>query len=168
MTTWCVARLTDTTVSSADDGDMFETIVVGTDGSETANEAVRQATALARTCGDRTRVHLVTAYQPIEAMVLAPEIVPSGLTGVVDPRGEARAVAEEAADKVRAEGVEVETYVWPGDAASAIIDVAQTAKADVIVVGSRGMSGAARFLLGSVPNRVSHHAPCNVMIVRTC
>jgi nucleotide-binding universal stress UspA family protein len=75
---------------------------------------------------------------------------------------------EEAAAKVRAEGVSVETYVWPGDAASAIIDVATTAKADVIVVGSRGMSGPARFLLGSVPNKVSHHAPCNVLIVRTC
>jgi nucleotide-binding universal stress UspA family protein len=147
---------------------MFETIVVGTDGSETADEAVRQATALARTCGDRTRIHLVTAYKPIEAMVVAPEVVPSGLTGLIDPRGEARAVAEQAAEKVRSEGVDVETYVWPGDAASAIIDVASTAKADVIVVGSRGMSGAARFLLGSVPNRVSHHAPCNVMIVRTC
>ena len=147
---------------------MFETIVVGTDGSESANEAVRQATALARTCGEGTRVHVVTAYKPIEALVVAAEIVPSGLTGVVDPRGEARTIAEEAADKVRAEGIDAETYVWPGDAASAILDVATTAKADVIVVGSRGMSGAARFLLGSVPNRVSHHAPCNVLIVRTC
>jgi nucleotide-binding universal stress UspA family protein len=147
---------------------MFETIVVGTDGSETAEEAVRQATALARTCGDRTRIHLVTAYKPVEAMLVGTEVVPAGLAGAVDPRGEARLVADEAADKIRAEGVEVETYVWPGDAASAIIDVAATAKADVIVVGSRGMSGAARFLLGSVPNRVSHHAPCNVLIVRTC
>jgi nucleotide-binding universal stress UspA family protein len=146
---------------------MFETIVVGTDGSETANEAVRQAAALARTCGDGTKVHLVTAYKPIESMYLAPEVVPSGIVGLVDPRAEARVVVDEAADKVRAEGVDVETYVWPGDAASAIIEVATTSKADVIVVGSRGMSGAARFLLGSVPNRVSHHAPCTVMIVRT-
>lgn len=58
--------------------------------------------------------------------------------------------------------------MWPGDAASALIDVAETTKADLIVVGSRGMTGAARFLLGSVPNRVAHHAPCTVMIVRTC
>ena len=59
---------------------MFETIVVGTDGSETAEEAVRQATALARTCGDRTKLHLVTAYKPIETMIVAPEVIPSGLT----------------------------------------------------------------------------------------
>ena len=147
---------------------MFETIVVGTDGSETATEAVRQAAALARTCGDGATLHLVTAYKPLEAMYVGPDVVPSGLAGLVDPRGEARTVVEEAAAKVRAEGVDVETYVWPGDAASAIIDVATTSKADVIVVGSRGMSGAARFLLGSVPNKVSHHAPCNVMIIRTC
>ena len=163
-----VTGLTDGVLVGADDGAMFETIVVGTDGSETAEEAVRQAAALARTCGDRTRIHLVTAYKPIDSMIVGSDVIPSGLAGVVDPRGEARAVADEAADKIRAEGVEVETYVWPGDAASAIIDVAATARADLIVVGSRGMSGAARFLLGSVPNRVSHHAPCNVMIVRTC
>ncbi len=113
-------------------------------------------------------LHLVTAYKPLEAMYLAPDVVPSGLTGLVDPRGEARTVVEEAAAKVRVEGVDVETYVWPGDAASAIIDVASTARADLIVVGSRGMSGAARFLLGRVPNKVSHHAPCDVLIVRTC
>jgi nucleotide-binding universal stress UspA family protein len=147
---------------------MFETIVVGTDGSETAGEAVRHAAALARTCGDSTRIHVVTAYKPIESMVVGPDVVGTGLTGLADPRGEARVVADEAAAKVRAEGVDVETYVWPGDAASAIIDVATTAKADVIVVGSRGMSGASRFLLVSVPILVSHHAQCNVMIVRTC
>jgi nucleotide-binding universal stress UspA family protein len=146
---------------------MFETIVVGTDGSGTAAEAVRQAALLARTCGDRTKVHLVTAYKPLEALYVAPEVMPAAINAMVDPRGEARAVAEEAAAKVRAEGVECETYVWPGDAASAIIDVATTAKADLIVVGSRGMAGAARFLLGSVPNKVSHHAPCTVLIVRT-
>ena len=146
---------------------MFETIVVGTDGSETATEAVRRAAALARSLGAGARLHLVTAYRPLEAMYVGPDVVPSGLAGLVDPRKDARTVVEEAADKVRAEGVDVEVYVWPGDAASAIIDVATTAKADLIVVGSRGMSGAARFLLGSVPNKVSHHAPCNVMIVRT-
>ena len=147
---------------------MLDTIVVGTDGSESATEAVRQATALARSLGAGARVHLVTAYRPLEAMDAGSEVVPPGLAGLVDPRNHARSVVEEAAAKVRAEGVGVDVYVWPGDPASAIIDVATTAKAALIVVGSRGMSGAARFLLGSVPTKVSHHAPCNVMIVRTC
>ena len=146
---------------------MFETIVVGTDGSETAAEAVRQAARLAKTCGDRTRVHVVTAYKPLEAMLTTPEAVAVALSGGFDPRADARQVAEEAAGKVRAEGVECETYVWPGEAATAIIEVASSAKADCVVVGSRGMTGPARFLLGSVPNKVSHHSPCTVMIVRT-
>ena len=60
-----------------------------------------------------------------------------------------------------------ETYAFPGDAANAIIEVAEAQKADLIVVGNRGMTGKARFLLGSVPNKVSHHAPCGVLIART-
>jgi nucleotide-binding universal stress UspA family protein len=45
--------------------------------------------------------------------------------------------------------------------------VAETEGADLIVVGNKGMTGARRFLLGNVPNKVSHHAPCSVLIVRT-
>ena len=49
----------------------------------------------------------------------------------------------------------------------AILDVAEEQQADLIVVGNKGMTGAKRFLLGSVPNKISHHAPCSVMIIRT-
>ena len=62
---------------------------------------------------------------------------------------------------------EVDTVARVGDAADAIIDVAEEQRSDLIVVGHKGMTGATRFLLGSVPNKVSHHAPCSVMIVRT-
>ena len=61
----------------------------------------------------------------------------------------------------------VETFARQGDAADAILDVAEEQRSDLIVVGNRGMTGAKRFLLGSVPNRISHHAPCSVLIVRT-
>jgi nucleotide-binding universal stress UspA family protein len=145
---------------------MFNAIVVGTDGSGTAGEAVRQATALARTCG--AKLHLVTAYRPLETMYLAPEVLPAGIHELVDPGAEAGKVVAEAAAKVRAEGVEVETHACAGDPAGALIDIAESASADLIVVGSRGMTTKARFLLGSVPNKVAHHAPCTVMIVRTC
>ena len=62
---------------------------------------------------------------------------------------------------------QVETFARQGDAADAILDVAEEQRADLIVVGNKGMTGAKRFLLGSVPNKVSHHAPCSVLIVRT-
>ncbi|WP_309233282.1 universal stress protein [Conexibacter sp. W3-3-2] len=54
-----------------------------------------------------------------------------------------------------------------GEAADAILRIADEQGADLIVVGNKGMTGAARFLLGSVPNKITHHAPCNVLVVRT-
>lgn len=144
---------------------MFQTIVVGTDGSATAGEAVRQAGRLANTTG--ATVHLVTAYKPIEALYTSPEMMPANIHDLIDPAKDAARTLDEAAGKIKAEGLKCETHAIPGDAASALIEVAETANADLIVVGNRGMSGAARFLLGSVPNKVAHHAPCAVLIVRT-
>jgi nucleotide-binding universal stress UspA family protein len=76
-------------------------------------------------------------------------------------------VLEEASKALEEAGVDVETHAREGDPADAILDVAEEEKADLIVVGNKGMTGAKRFLLGSVPNKVSHHAPCGVYIVRT-
>ena len=68
---------------------------------------------------------------------------------------------------IRGAGAEVRTHARQGDPADALLDVAEELGADVIVVGNKGMTGAKRFLLGSVPNKVSHHAPCSVLIIRT-
>ena len=72
-----------------------------------------------------------------------------------------------AAAIARERGVEVDLSPRQGDPADAILDVAEERDADLIVVGNKGMTGAKRFLLGSVPNKVSHHAPCSVLIIRT-
>ena len=61
----------------------------------------------------------------------------------------------------------IETFARVGDAADAILDVAEEQKCDLIVIGNKGRTGATRFLLGSVANKISHHAPCSVLIVRT-
>ncbi len=85
----------------------------------------------------------------------------------VNPREDVLALLQAAADQARNAGVaEVDTVARVGDAADAIIDVAEEQRCDLIVVGNRGMTGATRFLLGRSPTR-SHHAPCSVMIVRT-
>ena len=146
---------------------MFESIVVGTDGSETAKEAVRQATELAKSLG--ARMDLVSAYEPVGAQRLREERqhVPADLEWMVNPKEDVEATLSEAAEQVKAAGVEISTYAREGDPADAILDVAEVGKADLIVVGNKGMTGAKRFLLGSVPNKVSHHAPCSVMIIRT-
>jgi nucleotide-binding universal stress UspA family protein len=146
---------------------MFDSIVVGTDGSETAREAVRQATELAtRLDAD---IHLVSAYEPVPEGRLREERqeVPEDLQWMVNPREDVAATLEEAEEQLKNAGVGVETHAREGDPADAILDVAEEKNADLIVVGNKGMTGAKRFLLGSVPNKVSHHAPCSVMIIRT-
>jgi nucleotide-binding universal stress UspA family protein len=146
---------------------MFGAIVVGTDGSNTAGEAVRQATELARSLG--AKVYLVSAYEPVPEGRLRDERqqVPEDLQWMVNPREDVEATLREAAQRVEDAGVEVVTYAREGDPADAILDVAEERGADLIVVGNKGMTGAKRFLLGSVPNKVSHHAPCSVLIIRT-
>ena len=146
---------------------MFNSIVVGTDGSETARKAVQQATALARQVD--ASISLVSAFEPVPNQRLREESreVPKDLEWMVNPREDVEATLKDAAEEVDAAGVKVEIFAREGDAADAILDVAEEQRADLIVVGNKGMTGAKRFLLGSVPNKVSHHAPCSVMIIRT-
>ncbi len=146
---------------------MFGSIVVGTDGSETAGEAVRQATELAKAVG--ATVHLVSAFEPVGNQRLREERqqVPEDMQWMVNEREDVNATLKEAAERISGDGVDVQTYARQGDPADAILDVAEEQNADLIIVGNKGMSGAKRFLLGSVPNKVSHHAPCSVMIIRT-
>lgn len=146
---------------------MFKSIVVGTDGSQTAAEAVRQAVELAKQIG--ARIELVSAYEPVSSQRLRQEQkdVPGDLQWMVNPREDVDATLDDAAGVVRDAGVDVETFARQGDPADAILDVAEETGADLIVVGNKGMTGAKRFLLGSVPNKVSHHAPCSVLIIRT-
>jgi nucleotide-binding universal stress UspA family protein len=147
---------------------MFASIVVGTDGSDTARKAVRHAIELARQLD--ARLQIVSAYEPVSEQRLREEQVevPKDLEWMVNPRSDVLALLEQARGEAAGAGVaNVETYACQGDAADAIIDVAEEQRADLIVVGNKGMTGAKRFLLGSVPNKVSHHSPCSVLIVRT-
>jgi nucleotide-binding universal stress UspA family protein len=146
---------------------MFGSIVVGTDGSETAGEAVRQATELAKAVG--AAINLVSAFEPVGNQRLREERqeVPDDLQWMVNAREDVEATLSAAAEQVKEAGVQVETFSRQGDPADAILDVAEEQSADLIIVGNKGMTGAKRFLLGSVPNKVSHHAPCSVMIIRT-
>jgi len=146
---------------------MFGSIVVGTDGSDTAGEAVRQASELARAVG--ASVHLVSAYEPVSNQRQREERqeAPGDLEWMVNARENVEATLREASGSLEDAGVSVDTYAREGDPADAILDVAEEKTADLIVVGNKGMTGAKRFLLGSVPNKISHHAPCSVMIIRT-
>jgi nucleotide-binding universal stress UspA family protein len=146
---------------------MFSSIVVGTDGSQTAGEAVRQSVELAKHHG--ARLDIVSAYEPVSAGRLREEAqqVPSDLEWMINPREDVDATLHAAVEQAQEAGVEAEVYARQGDPADAILDVAEERGADLIVIGNKGMTGAKRFLLGSVPNKISHHAPCSVLIIRT-
>lgn len=148
---------------------MFASILVGTDGSDTARTAVQSAIALARQLS--VPLHIVSAYEPPSAERLrrvGSVDTENELEWAVSPHSDVLALLDQARKEAERAGLEtVETFARQGDAADAILDVAEEQRAGLIVVGNKGMTGAKRFLLGSVPNKVSHHAPCSVLIVRT-
>jgi nucleotide-binding universal stress UspA family protein len=146
---------------------VFTRIVVGTDGSETAAEAVRQAVDLAKL--SNATLSIVSAYAPVSQRRVQGEQsgAPADVQYEIGPREDVNLVLDAAAAAARKEGIDVQTHPVEADPAEAILSVAEETKADLIVVGNKGMTGARRYLLGSVPNNVSHHAPCSVIIVRT-
>jgi nucleotide-binding universal stress UspA family protein len=146
---------------------MFNRIVVGTDGSETAEEAVKTAVELAKV--SKAKLEIVSAYEPVPQQRLKDE--GEGISGdvshAVNPREDVQFVLDKAAAVAKKAKVDVVTHPREGDPADAILDVAEENDADLVMVGNKGMTGARRFLLGSVPNKISHHAPCDVWIVKT-
>src|SRR3954447_12722140 len=99
---------------------MLRSIVVGTDGSDTATEAVRQAIELARSVG--ARIELVSAYEPVTDARLHERVnVPEDLHWMVNPREDVGAPLETAASAIRAAGIEVEVFARQGDPADAIL-----------------------------------------------
>ncbi len=139
----------------------YRHVVVGTDGSPTARLAVTHAAELARACDARLTIvsaYTRTAGNPAELGVPSQE---TDAAGAEDHVVEAQEIAR------RAGIAHLGGRTEAGDPAAVVLDVAGEVGADVIVIGSRGMTSSTRFLLGSVPNRVSHHARCDVLIVKT-
>jgi nucleotide-binding universal stress UspA family protein len=144
---------------------MFNVIVAGTDGSQTATIALGKAIQLAKQSG--ATLHVVHAHKTV-ALHNA-----STLGGTVDVQGvnegiraDSARVCADAIAMADREGVEVVAHSTDGDPADMLIAIAADCDADLVVIGNRGMTGARR-LLGSVPNKVSHHCPCSLLIIDT-
>lgn len=144
----------------------WSTIVVGTDGSDTAARAVSHAAELAAAT-DATLV-VVTAYSDGGSRggdaAAAPADVQWALTASAGAEELARAGAERASG---AGARSVRTRTGHGEPTAVLLQVAAEIDAGLIVVGSKGMSSASRFVTGSVPNALSHHADRDVLIVHT-
>ena len=138
---------------------MFKTVLVGADSSVTASRAVSTAVELVKVLGGS--LHVVTAYRPGSAPV--DKLPDEFFDRITDP---ADLLLEQLKDVISKEGVEAKYYPAVGDAADAIVRVADQVGADLIVVGNKGMKGVRR-VLGSVPNSVAHQANCSVLIVDT-
>jgi nucleotide-binding universal stress UspA family protein/RimJ/RimL family protein N-acetyltransferase len=129
-------------------GRPIRTIVVGVDGTETgADSPLAVAVRLAAVLG--AALHVVSAY------------------GVRQAPADADAVLAAATRAARAEGLQAVTHARRDAPAEALIAVAEEYDGDLLVVGTRGTSRASRSVLSSVPNKLSHHAPCSILIVRT-
>lgn len=148
----------------------YRNIVVGTDGSATAERAVGQAAALAAT--DDARLVIVTAYAPStgnDARIgVRPDDVPADIRHVLSERVQAEELTASGRAAARRAGVRsTVVQVIEGDPAETLLEAARDFDADLIVVGSKGLTSHAHFILGSVAASVAHHAPCDVLVAHT-
>jgi nucleotide-binding universal stress UspA family protein len=142
----------------------YRHVMVGSDGSDTAHIAVQQAAELAKAFG--ARLTIVTAYPKVRPRTAAG--VPDDMQWMATDASSAEAQAKKGMQLAKQVGVDdVHTSVAPGDPAEVVLDAAKMLGADLLLLGNKGMASASRFLLGNVPNKVSHHAPCDMIIVRT-
>jgi nucleotide-binding universal stress UspA family protein len=144
---------------------MFKVIVVGTDGSERSGVAVKEALSLAKL--SRGRVHGVHVLRPLLTAATAQLDAAGVAIANEDRQQEALRIRADFLAEATRQQVPAELETYDGEPADALIKVAEAVQADLLVVGNRGMSGVRRFMVGSVPNRVSHRSPCSLLIVDT-
>jgi nucleotide-binding universal stress UspA family protein len=138
---------------------MIRTIAVGTDGTETAAEAMKAAAEFARRF--EAKLVLLSAFDETRASRKPTD--PEGEWSY-SPASVLREILSRAEEDLRKEGLDASTRIEGGDPADVLVRLAEETDADLLVVGNKGMQ---RRVLGSVPNTVTHRAPCSVLIVKT-
>ena len=137
-------------------------IVVGTDGSATATNAVMEAMRLASALGEA--LHIVSVYEPDNVRA---DRLPREFSGLVTSHSHVDSLLADVASRARVAGIKAETHALTGDAADKIIEVAKEVEANIIVVGNKGIGSLRRFVLGNVPSKVVHNSPCSTYVVHT-
>lgn len=137
-------------------------IVVGTDGSETATKAVLEAIQLAKAFD--AQLHIVSAYKPVSVSTSS---IPAEFADSINSRSQVDAILEDVGSRARQADIRVEVHAVTGDPADALLTLAEDTKADLIVVGNKGLGSVKRFILGNVPSKVVHNAPCSTHVVHT-
>ena len=143
---------------------MVTTVAVGTDGSGTADKAVEFAIDLAARY--EARIVFISAYVPAQEARLARQRseAPDDLQWTSGPAEDIDSTLRDCEERAEQRGLRWASEAREGDPAKILVELADSNEADVLVIGNKGMQ---RKVLGSVPNWVSHHAPCSVLIVKT-
>ena len=143
---------------------MIETIAVGTDGSGTADKAVEFAMDMAEKFG--AKLVIASSYRPVTEDKIRAEQreAPEDIQWSINPTEAVDSTLKSVEERARDRGLETTSEARQGDPADVLCEIAEQHGADLLVVGNKGMQ---RRVLGSVPNSVSHKAPCSVLIVKT-
>jgi nucleotide-binding universal stress UspA family protein len=139
---------------------MISTVAVGTDGSATAAEAVKEAAEIARRFD--AKLVLLSAFQ--DSRGSSPREGDIELQWGRNNAARVRTILERTEADLGREGIDCETRADEGDPAEVLIRLAEESGADLLVIGNKGMK---RRVLGSVPNTVTHKADCSVLVVKT-
>jgi nucleotide-binding universal stress UspA family protein len=132
-------------------------ILVAYDGSESAQRALVQAAELAT---NGAAVSVISVAEPL------PQFGRAGTMMVPEEDEERLHELVDAKATLAGKGIDAAVVERKGDPATLIVDEAEHEHADLIVMGTRGLNTAKRWLMGSVSSRVVQHAPCNVLVVR--
>jgi nucleotide-binding universal stress UspA family protein len=143
---------------------MVQTVAVGTDGSGTADKAVAFAIDLAARY--EAKIVFISAYVPVSESRLKREAreAPDEVQWTINPAEDVDSTLRECEERAEKRGLRWASEARQGDPAKVLVELAVSTGADVLVIGNKGME---RKVLGSVPNSVSHNAPCSVLIVKT-
>jgi nucleotide-binding universal stress UspA family protein len=136
---------------------MISTVAVGTDGSETAGEAVKQAADFARRFD--AKLVLLSAFKDS-----APATGTDETQWAYSPAAQLREILSRTEAEMNEQGIECTTLVDEGDPADVLVRLAGDCGADILVIGNKGIQ---RRVLGSVPKTVVHDADCSVLVVKT-
>jgi nucleotide-binding universal stress UspA family protein len=137
---------------------VISTVAVGTDGSETAAEAVKQAAEFAKRFD--AKLVLLSAFKDD-----APPATGTDETQwASNPAAQVREILSRTESELSEQGIECATVVDEGDPADVLVRLAGDVDADMLVIGNKGIE---RRILGSIPKSVTHNADCSVFVVKT-
>jgi nucleotide-binding universal stress UspA family protein len=137
---------------------MLATVAVGTDGSTTASKAVEVAAEIARRFD--AKLVLLSAFKDARE----PAADAAELQWVSNNDSRVREILSRTEQDLREQRIDCRTMIDEGDPGEVLIRLAEECDADLLVIGNRGLQ---RRVLGSVPNTVTHKAPCSVYVVKT-